>query len=258
MKTRSEGRLLRVTLDRVAKRNALNFETCEQLVAVFEAAATDPGVGAILLDGEGPVFCAGMDLEEALREEADERLRIHAALFTVGLRLTKPVVAAVHGACLGGGVGLAAAAHVVVAADNCRFALTEIRLGLWPFAIWRAIEGAFGERRALELSLTGRSFAAAEAERWGLVHMVTPECDLQSRSTELAMQLAEASPVAIENGLKLVHGCRDASLDDALALALQLRTGTLRSPDFHEGVAAWREKRAPRWPSIYGARSRRA
>lgn len=250
MKIQSEGRLLRVTLDRVDKRNALNFETCEQLVEVIEAAGNDVGTGAILLDGEGPVFCAGMDLEEAIREEADERLRIHASLFTLGMRLKKPLIAAVHGACLGGGVGLAASAHVVVAAENCRFALTEIRLGLWPFAIWKAIEGAFGERRALELSLTGRNFTAADAERWGLVHLLTSEADLREQSTQLAVQMAEASPVALENGLALVHGCREANLEDALALALRLRTGTLRSADFHEGVTAWREKRPPRWPSI--------
>lgn len=252
MKTRSEGRLLRVTLDRVGKRNALDIETCGRLVEVFEAAARDPVTGAILLDGEGPVFCAGMDLEEAVRAEADERLRIHAALFTAGLRLIKPLIAAVHGACLGGGVGLAAAAHIVVAADSCRFALPEIRLGLWPFAIWKAIESALGERQALELSLTGRSFTAAEAERWGLAHVVTAEAELGERSTELARRVAEASPVALENGLKLVHGCRNASLEDALALALRLRKDTLRSPDFHEGVAAWRQKRAPRWPSVSG------
>lgn len=198
MKIQSEGRLLRVTLDRVDKRNALNFETCEQLVEVIEAAGNDVGTGAILLDGEGPAFCAGMDLEEALREEADERLRIHASLFTVGMRLKKPLIAAVHGACLGGGVGLAASAHVVVAADNCRFALTEIRLGLWPFAIWKAIEGAFGERRALELSLTGRNFTAADAERWGLVHLLTSEAGLREQSSQLAVQMAEASPVALE------------------------------------------------------------
>lgn len=250
MKIRSEGRLLRLTLDRADKRNALDFETCERLVQAIEAAGSDVGTGAILLDGEGPAFCAGMDLEEALREDAGERLGIHASLFTVGLRLKKPLIAAVHGACLGGGVGLAASAHVVVAADNCRFALTEIRLGLWPFAIWKAIEGAFGERRALELSLTGRNFTAADAERWGLVHLVTPEAELRARSTRLAVQMAEASPVALENGLALVHGCRDANLEDALALALRLRTGTLRSADFHEGVTAWREKRPPRWPSI--------
>lgn len=140
-----------------------------------------------------------MDLEEALREEAGERLGIHASLFTVGLATEKAADRRGARSVPGGGVGLAASAHVVVAAaHNCRFALTEIRLGLWPFAIWKAIEGAFGERRARSFRSRGATLPLPTRERWGLVDLVTPEAELRARSTRLAVQMAEASPVALE------------------------------------------------------------
>src|SRR5260370_23172508 len=141
-----EGRLLRLVLNRPDKRNALNGALCGELVAAIEEGDRDPGVGAILLSGAGKSFCAGMDLDEMLTPAEAELGEVHERLFTIGHRVTTPIIAAVHGAALAGGTGLAANAHIVVASEDATFGLTEIRIGLLPFVIFRAV-GAGLRRR---------------------------------------------------------------------------------------------------------------
>lgn len=250
MDVTTDGRLLRLTLNRIDRRNALNRDTCELLKNAFEQAEKDPFIGAVLLSGAGPVFCSGLDLDEARDTQAEDLMQSHGAVFTAGLRLKKPLIAAIHGACLGGGVGLAANAHIVLAEENCRFSLPEINFGLWPFTIWKSLEVALGERRAIELALTGRTFSAADAERWGLVHQITTPADLLPAALATARKISEQSPIAIERGLALVHGSREKNPQDAMELALWLRDRTIRGADFHEGVAAWRQRRSPVWPSL--------
>ncbi|MCP5109991.1 MAG: enoyl-CoA hydratase/isomerase family protein, partial [bacterium] len=160
LKRRREDRVLRLSLNRPEKRNALRVEDCRQLVAALNEAELDPDVGSILVDGAGDAFCSGMDLTESLREDAPERAAIHDELFTFGSRITKPVVASVRGKALAGGLGLVTNAHVVVAAEDAGFGLVEIRIALWPFVVFRSVATAVGERRALELSLTGRVIGA--------------------------------------------------------------------------------------------------
>lgn len=248
-----QDRVLRLTLDRVDKRNALNESVCRGLVDAFDNAEKDPLVGAILLDAKGPVFCAGMDFDESTTENAEQRTAIHAALFSAGFRLKKPIIAAIQGACWGGGVGLAASAHIAIAAENAQFVLSEIKVGMWPFAIWKALENAMGERRTLGLALMAQSFSALEAERWGLVHQVVAAEELASIAWQIAAQVAQASPEIIERGFALAHGSRNKTYQETLELALWLRARSLASADFQEGVAAWREKRTPRWPSLASA-----
>src|SRR5262245_10832005 len=133
-----EGRLLRLVLNRPDKRNALDGALCRELVAAIEQGDRDPGVGAILLAGAGKSFCSGMDLSEMLTPAEASLGPLHEQLFTIGRHVTTPIIAAVHGAALAGGTGLIANAHVVVAAEDATFGLTEMRIGLWPFVIFRA------------------------------------------------------------------------------------------------------------------------
>jgi enoyl-CoA hydratase/carnithine racemase len=244
-----QGRVARIALNRPEKRNALTLAFCGELADALEDAARDPDTGAILLAANGPAFCAGMDLEEALRVDAGELQLVHERIFTIGARLAKPLVAAVHGAALAGGTGLVANCHVVIAADDARFGLTEIRIGMWPFVISRAMTVAVGERRATEWAITGRIFGAQEAWQSGLVHRVAPAAELAARASETAAEIAGYSPTALAAGLAFVNQVRGKSADEAGDLGRAARDKVFRSLDFEEGVRAFREKRAPEWPS---------
>jgi len=247
----TEGRVAQLTLNRPEKRNALNIAVCRELIAGFERAETDPGVGAILVSGNGPAFCAGMDLAEVLSADQDELMALHERLFTVIDRARKPIVAAVQGPALAAGMGLAANAHVVVAGSDARFGLTEIRIGLWPAVVFRAVVRAIGERRATELSITGRFMNADEALRSGLVTEIAEHSnDPKARAMEIANQLASLSPVAMAAGLEHVARTRSLAWNDAAAVNKELRARMMASDDFGEGVNAFLEKRPPHWPSL--------
>jgi enoyl-CoA hydratase/carnithine racemase len=240
------GRVLEITLNRPDKRNALSHDMCAGLVTLCEAAdSRDSSVGAICLKANGPVFCAGMDLDDANTGATE----IHARLFSLGDTLRKPLICAIAGPALGGGLGLVANAHIAVAAHGATFGLTEIRVGMWPFVIYPSIERAFGPRRALELALSSKIFNTPEAFAWGLVSEVVPPIELDERVETIAQTLANASSETLARGLAFVAAQRGLDRASALSLALSTRAEQFLSPDFAEGVRAFQEKRAPRWPS---------
>lgn len=243
-----EWRVLRITLNRPEKRNALNLQFCHELVRAFEKADADHSVGAIVLNANGPAFCAGMDLKETIEVDQVELAGIHDRLFTTIQRVRTPIVSAVHGAALAGGTGLAANTHIVVASEDARFGLTEIRIGLWPVLIFRAVEQAMGERRTVELSLTGREFTAKEALEYGLVTEIAD--DPVRRATDIAVRMAGLSPVAVGAGLDYVHQIRGRDWEHAGRVGRQTRDRLLSNDDFKEGAQAFLEKRQPSWPSL--------
>jgi enoyl-CoA hydratase/carnithine racemase len=244
-----EERVLRVTLNRAEKRNALSLALCRELAGTLEDAEHDDAIGAVLLAARGSVFCAGMDLDEALAGNAAEHSAAHERIFTIGARLTVPVVAAVAGPALGGGLGLVANAHIVVAAQGSSFGLTEIRLGMWPFVVSSAITAALGERRALELGLSGRIFGTQEALAWGLVHHVVPAFELEDRAWQVASTIAGFSRTTIRSGMAFLRDARGLAPQEMTALAARARVPIFEGADFREGVQAFREKRPPKWPS---------
>jgi enoyl-CoA hydratase/carnithine racemase len=200
----TEGQLRILHLNRPQKRNALSFALCQKLTAEFDLADQDPDIHAILLTAEPPAFCAGMDLKEVGIVPESEMSLIHDALFTVNTRLTTPLVAAVSGAAVAGGTGLVASAHIVVAHPDSRFGLPEVKIGLWPLLVYRAVSSAIGQRRATEWSLTGRTILAAEALSSGLIAELheAPE----QRAREIAMTVASYRRDAISVGLDYVNG----------------------------------------------------
>jgi enoyl-CoA hydratase/carnithine racemase len=242
------GRIVRIALNRPESHNALNSDLCRELVDATNRANRDPHVGAIVLTGIGDSFCAGMDLKELGNVSLETINNVHEQLFTLSMRLGTPLVVAVNGLALGGGTGLVANAHIAVASDRAKFGLTEIKLGLWPFLVFRCVQTAVGERRAIELALTGRVFDAKEACALGLIHEIVPDCN--QRAMEIAEALTRSSPTAIRSGLDFVQEVRDKDWDAAGLIARRIREEVFESADFHEGVRAFREKRQPKWPSI--------
>jgi enoyl-CoA hydratase/carnithine racemase len=136
----------------------------------------------------------------------------------------------------------------VVASEDATFGLTEIRIGLWPFVIFRAMVEAIGERRAVELGITGRIIDAREAASIGLAHRVTSE--VAASAYEIAATVATASPEAIRTGLRFVDEAHGLEWDTAGKLAQRFRRELFTTADFAEGISAFREKRKPRWPSL--------
>ncbi len=248
LQSQQNGRVLRLVLNRPGKRNALNAALCRELVDVIGRADRDPHVGAIVLAAAGECFSAGMDIGEIQDIHPETISNVHEQLFTLGMRLSTPLIAEVNGPTLGGGVGLVANCHIVIASDKATFGLTEIRLGLWPFLVFRAVSTALGERRAVQLALTGRIFGIQEAMQMGLVQEVVD--DLPARVRELAQQVAEGSPSAIRSGLNFVQEVRGKDWEMAGLIARRVREEIFHSGDFREGVRAFREKRKPNWPSL--------
>ncbi len=188
LRTEHDGRLYRIALSSPETRNVIDGPGCRELLREIRAAAADPNVGAILIEADGPIFCAGCEPDEEL--------------MSIGRYITKPIIAAVQGVVLSGGLALAANAHVVIAAQGTSFGLTDIREGRSSASIARAVARAIGERRALELGLSGRIFSTPEALAWGLVHHVAPAFELDDRATEVARGVANADPEAIRAMLK--------------------------------------------------------
>jgi enoyl-CoA hydratase/carnithine racemase len=243
-----DGRVLRVVLNRPEKRNALSVELCRELLTAIEEGVNDKGIGAILLTANGPSFCAGMDLGELGTVDYDKVDRMHEQLFTLGARLPKPLIAAVDGPALGGGTGLVANCHIVVASERATFGLTEIRLAMWPFLIYRSVATALGERRTMELALTGRIFGAAEAKEMGLAHEIA--ADPAARAMEVATTVAAYSPASVRSGMLFVQELQERGWKHAGEIARMVRKDVFESEDFLEGIRAFREKRPPRWPSM--------
>jgi enoyl-CoA hydratase/carnithine racemase len=191
LRMEQDGRLRRITLAAPERRNVLNATVAEGILREMAEAAEDPGTGAILIEADGPMFCGGLD--------PDSPPSPH--LFTMGRRATKPIVVAVKGAAVSAGVALIANAHVAIAAQGSTFGLIDIRGGRWDEGVFQAVAAAIGQRRALELALTGRIFSTAEAAAWGLVHMVAPAFELDDRATEIATALANANPDVVRAAL---------------------------------------------------------
>lgn len=189
LRTEQDGRLYRIALSSPETRNVIDAEGCRNLLRELREAEADSSIGAILLEADGPIFCAGCEPDEEL--------------LSIGRKIEKPIIAAVQGVAISGGLALAANAHVVVAAQGTSFGLTGIREGQSNVAMISAVAQAIGQRRALELALSGRIFSTPEALAWGLVHHVAPAFELDDRATEVAGGIADANPDAIRAMLKI-------------------------------------------------------
>ena len=242
----------RITVNRPERRNALSWAVIAELRDALAAAKADDAVRVVVLTGAGDkAFCAGADLggmaEGASFLELHERRGGLADLFLDLYALGKPTIARVFGYALAGGMGLALACDLVVAADDATFGTPEIDVGLWPYMITVPLMRSMPPKKALELMLTGRRVSAEEADRLGFVTKVVPVAELDAAVDELAATLASKSPAVLKLGRDSFYEVWDRAAADALAHLHPLLTLTTLTEDAKEGLAAFAEKRAPRW-----------
>jgi enoyl-CoA hydratase/carnithine racemase len=248
------GPVATVRLNRPERRNALDLPTITRLTAVVGDLAADPGVRVIRLTAVGDrAFCAGADLHEVENLAGVEGYRRYfgglATLLDLLYRCPKPVVAAVFGFTLAGGMGLAAGADLLWAADDTVFGLPEIGIGLFPMVVMAAIGRHIGRRRTLELALSGQRIDAATAERWGFVNRVVPRAALEEDSLAYCARLADQSPLIMELGKEAYGQMADMPYPAALRYLREMVSLVALSDDAAEGIRAFWEKRPPRWPS---------
>ena len=238
-------------LDRPAARNALSADLMSALRRALAAADAEARVRAICITGSGErSFCSGMDLALAGAAQGssvgpEQAARDYAALLVEVARIGKPVVAAVNGAAMGGGMGLLAACDLAVAAEDARFGTPEVELGLFPYMALAPLSRCVGRRAALELALTGRRIDAAEARAIGLVNRVVPRAALQAAALELLDQLAQKSPTALRLGRRAFYATQDLPYEAQLEALCAQFSLTAASADAAEGIAAFLEKRKP-------------
>ena len=242
----------RVTLNRPEVRNALNEALLRELEATLRRLEDDPDARVVVLRGAGErAFCAGADLSRV----ADRGTTLQARESFGGLgrilehmaRMRTPVIAQVHGYALAGGCGLAAGADIVVAADDAVFGLPEIKVGLLPLIVMAPILRAVGRKRGLLMILTGESVPAREAYEMGLVSRVVPRAELDGVVGGLARLLAGYSPTALGLAKEAAGMVPDMEYGAALRYLRELITLVALSDDAREGIAAFFEKRPPRF-----------
>jgi len=249
--TRTED-VLTLTIDRPDARNALNTEVLTGLIDGLDEADRDPQVKVAVLTGAGDrVFCAGADLAGMAESEdavgQHERRGLLRDLFAATERLGKPLIGRLNGHALAGGIGVALACDLLVAADHVELGTPEVRVGLWPYLVSALLVEHLGPKRALELMMTGERITAAQALAWGLVNRVCPREDLDATVAELAAALRLAGPVAMRLGRRSHHQARDMAPHVALAYLHGMLDLTVQTEDVREGVTAFFEKRPPEW-----------
>lgn len=244
--------VLKLTLDRPEARNAVNGEVYSILARELEAAAEDADIRVVVLAGKGPVFCAGADVQHLRKVAAAGREAsiADATLATSTMfRLAtfpKPTVAAVQGPAYGAGVGLVLACDIAIAAEDARFALTEVRIGLVPGLVAPMMADAIGRREARRYLLTGQVFDAREAFRIGMVHEVVPSAALEEAVSKQVEMLKAGGPRALAATKRLLAGAfDDLKLQEIVQMAVEQRD----NPEAREGIAAFLGKRKPSWPT---------
>ena len=248
----NESGLALITLNRPDKRNAISFELVEELLrALDEIEKSDAQV--LIITGAGKAFCAGLDLDDlkALvgksHEENVKDSAFMARLFRRIYEFPLPTIAAVNGAAIAGGTGIATMCDFTLAVPEAKFGYTEVRIGFVPAIVSSFLVMQVGHKIARDLLLTGRLFDAAEAHRIGLVNEIVAPEKLMLRARELAAQLMENSPSSVRLTKKLINGFIAAQLDRQIAQAVEDNARIRTTADFKEGISSFLEKRKPKW-----------
>jgi enoyl-CoA hydratase/carnithine racemase len=244
--------IARLTINRPERRNSLSWGVLTGMREALARAKRDTDVRVVVLTGAGDkAFCAGADLTGMasgagfveLHDDRGELARLFRDLWALG----KPTIARVRGFALAGGFGLALSCDLVVASDDSQFGTPEVDVGLWPYMITVPLTRSMPPKKALELMMTGRRVDAAEAERIGFVNRVVSVDALDDAVDELATALAAKSPAVMKLGRDAFYTVWDQAAEPALAYLHAMLTLHTQTEDSREGIAAFVEKRPPRW-----------
>ena len=244
--TAHSGSILRIQFNRPAKKNAMTFAMYVTMADLFTTAAHDDGVRVVLWHGAGDSFCAGNDLEDFLKSPIGSNDSPQSRLINALINFDKPIVAAVHGAAIGGGTTMLTHCDFVYAGESAKFQMPFINLALVPeFGTSYSIPARIGYLRAAELIQLGQPFDARHAAELGLVTRVVPDQELLARATETAQKLAEKSAGALQACKRLMREPVRSQLEKAARLEIEEYAVRLRSPDTKEAITAFFEKRPP-------------
>jgi methylglutaconyl-CoA hydratase len=253
---RAEG-ITEVVLNRPDKRNAFDDVVIQELIEVFTRLDSDPAIKVVILRSEGKHFSAGADLgwmrgmaDNSHQENLDDSRQL-ARLMSVLNTLSRPVIGLVQGAAYGGAVGLAACCDIVIATEQSRFCLSEVKLGLIPAVISPYVVRAIGERQARRYFISAEAFSARQAEHYGLVHIVCDDAAaMDTRCDELLAQLALNGPEAMQAAKDLVFAVSQKPIDDTVIDDTARRIADIRvGEEGQEGLSAFLNKRPANWIS---------
>jgi isohexenylglutaconyl-CoA hydratase len=238
-----------VLLNRPDTRNAMNTKMVEELYHVFTALKGNRDFRAVVLSGAGGMFCAGGDIKE-MRESSVPLTNGHIDLDKM-LRAVnmadQVVIAKVEGAAIGGGFGLVCVSDIAIASNTCQFSLAEVRLGVSPAYISPFVIERLGLTKARELMLTGRRFNGEVAQHIGLVHESHPTETLEQATEKVLAEIRLCAPNALASTKALIFEVKDKSLDDSVVYRANLLNTLRKGEEAQEGLAAFLQKRAPKW-----------
>jgi methylglutaconyl-CoA hydratase len=241
-----------ITLNRPDKRNAISYDLIQDLLSALQEVAKSSSQ-VLILTGAGKAFCSGMDLDNLKAligrtpEQSLEDSRTMASLFRTLYDFPKPTIAAVNGAAIAGGTGLATLCDFTLAVPDAKFGYTEVRIGFVPAIVSTFLLRQVGEKIARDLLLTGRLFDAEEAKRIGLITEIAPADKLLTRAQELATVLMENSPASLRYTKRLLSDAARTEMDTQIDSAVRENAAIRSTADFREGVSSFLEKRKPRW-----------
>ena len=247
----SQDGIVTLTIRRPDALNALSTAVCRELTMALEAVGRDAGARVLILTGEGRAFSAGADLKERAGASEEAIWRHNRAIFQVPLAiegLPVPSIAAINGLALGGGCEIALGCDLRWAADTAEFGCPEVTRGIIPAAGGtQRLARLIGPARATALVLTGRRVGAAEAHRLGLVDAVVPAAELSRAVAETARTIAANAPLAVRAARQAIRYGQTHPFEDGLKLEGDLQRMLYASDDCREGIAAFNERRSPRW-----------
>jgi enoyl-CoA hydratase/carnithine racemase len=245
-----DGRIAYVTMNRPSKRNALSLGHMQELTSCFREIGESKEFSVVILRGEGPAFCAGHDLSEMVGRDPDFYRHVFdvcCELMETIQAIPQPVIAQVHATATAAGCQLAATCDLVVASEEARFATPGVRIGLFCSTPMVALSRAVGQKRSMEMLLTGEFVPAEQAFAYGLVNRLVPAENLEAETRALAEKISEASPLVVGVGKQGFYRQLEMPTQQAYAYTKEVMSFNATFEDAQEGMCAFLEKRKPEW-----------